>query len=471
MKILAWISALALLHGLSGHAFAGEATRRFGDGFGVNIKIERITSEELVQIAALGIARVRIGLSWYNVEQSKGTYRWDLNIARHPSADDYAPDRAYTTPDAALAAITAAGLHADVTLHESNASYTGKPVNIAPPDKPESLRIPAPRTPEAMAAFAAFAAATVAHYEAIHGNQAITWHIWNEPDYAGSYAPTVDAARFGALLATACSAIRKVSPDATIMGPALGAHGEGDIDLAFLRGLFTEANPLPCLDGFTIHPYRSAVPETAPKDYAAVTAALAPWQPKDKPPVPIAVDEWGYSIAKSRGAVPVTQRWRDFSGEEQAALFLRLYLTNLAADVPLTVLYDWRDRGTDAHEWEDNFGIVNFKGEAKPALRMFEAVWPLLRHRSLLSAEILQGCSPHEHAMRFGGKPDDANHWIVAWTDAPKPVTARLKGGINGSMDIFGAAQSFKDSLIALTGKPMLLSVAADSGLTLNCSH
>ncbi len=471
MRTQRWLLALALACGISGNANAGAPPPRFGDGFGVNIKIERITSAELVKIAVLGIARVRTGISWYQVEQNKDAYRWDLNIPRHPSADDYAPDRAFTTPDAALAAIAAAGLHADVTLHEGNGVYSGKSVNISPPGKPESLRIPAPRTPEDIAAFAAFAAATVEHYEALYGNQAITWHIWNEPDYAGSYAPTIDAARFGALLAATCSAIRKVSPDAKIMGPALGAHGEGDIDLAFLRGIFTNVNPLPCLNGFTIHPYRSAVPETAPQDYATVAAALAPWQPKDKPAVPVAVDEWGYSIAKARYKIPVTQLWRDFSGEEQAALFLRLYLTNLAAGVPLTVIYDWRDRGTDVYEWEDNFGIVDFKGEAKPALRMFETVWPLLRHRPLRETNILQGCSPHEHALRFGPRGDDTSHWVVAWTDAPQPVDVHVEGTMVEAKDIFGKKTAFTDNKVGLSGKPVLLSVGAETKMSLECKH
>lgn len=465
----ALVALLAL--GLSGAVHAAEKPRSFGDDFGINIKTERITSAELLKIAELGIARVRTGFPWYLVEQTKGTYRWDTNIQRHPSADDYAPDRAYTNPDTAMAAIIAAGLQVDFTLNEGNTKYTGEPVNIAPPGKPESFRIPSPRTPEAIAAFADYAAATVAHYEALYGNKAIIWHIWNEPDYTGSYAPTVDAARFGNLMATACAAIRKTSPDATIMGPALGAHGDGDIDFKFLRGLFTEANPLPCLDGFTIHPYRSAVPETAPQDYDAVAAALTPWQPKDKPPVPVAVDEWGYSIAKSRDAVPITQRWRDFSGEEQAALMLRMYLTNLAYGVPLTVIYDWRDRGTDAYEWEDNFGIVGFKGEAKPALRMFETVWPLLRHRPLVDLVILESCSPHEHALRFGGKTDDADHWIVAWTDFPKPVAVGAKGAVTAAKDIFNTPQSLKDNKLELSGKPILIALKADQTLRLDCRH
>lgn len=468
MRILVWLSVLAVAHGLSGHAFAGEAKRHFGDGFGVNIKIERITAAELVKIASLGIARVRIGISWYIVEQPKGNYQWDNPIPRHPSADDYAADRAFTTPDAALAAIIAAGLQADVTLHEGNGDYTGEVVNIAPPGKRRDMRIPGPRTPEAIKAFAAFAAATVQHYETLYGTRAITWHIWNEPDHNGSYAPKVDAVRFGELFAATCAAIRAVSPTATIMGPALGAHGEGDIDLAFLRGLFTNANPLPCLNGFTIHPYRSAVPETAPQDYAAVAAALAPWQPQDKPPVPIAVDEWGYSIAKSRDEIPESQRWRNFSAEEQAALMLRLYLTNLENGIPLTVIYDWRDRGTDAYEWEDNFGIVGFKGEAKPAYRMFETVWPLLRHRPLLNATILQGCSPHEHALRFGSTPLHNDEWVVAWTDKAQ-IVAQIQGHPETIIDIFGKDQPLKDSFLSLTGSPLLLRMESNKPLKLAC--
>lgn len=464
---LSLLLALLTLLPATAQAESG-APPRFGTGFGINIKTERITEPELDIIAAVGIKRVRTGFSWYEVERRKDDYAWDSPIERQTAADDYENGRIYFSHDIAVKQIRARGLHIDATLNQGNGVYTGKPVNIEPEGKPPSYRLVAPRTPETIAGFAAFAAATVQHYEQLYGRDAFTWHIWNEPDFKGGFPPEIDAAIFGKLVLATCEAIRKVDPQAEIMGPALGAHGDGDIQLDFIKTMLTSANSLSCLDGFTVHPYRSAVPETAPDDYAKVAAVLAPLQPPGKPPVPVATDEWGYSIAKTHGDVPSTQRWRDFSAEEQAALMLRMYLTNLAHGVPLTVIYDWRDRGPDPYEWEDNFGLMGYKGEEKPALKMFRSVWPLLLNRPLLAADEAEECSPHEHVLLFGPSPQQDDEWLVAWTD-DKPRALQLSGNADRIVDIFGKPQKAGASL-TLTGSPVLLRHSDGLPVTLSCA-
>lgn len=450
--------------------FAGAQLREFGDGFGINIKVERITAPELDQIAALGIRRVRLGISWFEVEKEKGVYRFDYAVPRDPAAPDY-PERYVFNHDAMVADILARGLHLDVTLNQGNALYTGDPVNIAAPDQPPSLRLRAPRTAETRAGFSVFAAATVKYFQDKHGATHFTWLIWNEPDFPGGWPPEVNAAEFGQLLHDSCLAIRAAVPQAEIYGPALGAHGNGTIKLDFIQGLFTLANPLPCLDAFTIHPYRSYTPETAVKTYAEVAQVLAPWQPKDKPPVPLAVDEWGYSINQHRGEPPAPARWRNFSGEEQAALMLRMYLTNLAAGLPLTTIYDWRDRGTDPYEWEDHFGVIGFKGEAKPAYKMFLATWPLLRDRPLLAPVPLPHCPETLHALRFGARTDDKQNWLILWTEtAEQPLT--LRGKPAKAQDIFGQPQQIQGvTRLQAAPQPLLLAENPAHPLSLSCAE
>jgi polysaccharide biosynthesis protein PslG len=457
----------------------------FGAGFGINIKTERITPAELDRITALGIKRVRIGLSWYDVERERGVYRWDYAQQREPAADDYTTRRAYNYDDI-IEQIRARGLHIDATLHESNGLYTGDNVAVAgstatPPDR----RIPAPRTPAAIEAFAAFAAATVQHYQARYGADAFTWHIWNEPDQNGSFAPASDGAVFGQLMATTCAAIRQAAPESRIMGPALSAVGDGDFQYDFIAALFTKANPLSCLDAFTVHPYRAFVPETATADYVKLRQFLARWQPAK--PVPIAVDEWGASTAaQPKGqTVPYHERWRDFSDREQAALMLRFYLTNLAAGLPLTVLYDWRDRGTDPTEREDRFGMVTFAGQDKPTITMLRTVWPILAGRPLLSdnAAALSGCSPEIKLLQFGGQAADSTTttgWLVAWRATPysehmaaKPVELILSGTPQPAHDIFGQpVMPAAAGRLPLSGIPWLLPYALAHPPRLKCvSH
>lgn len=448
---------------------AAEQPRRFGDGFGINIKVERITLPELDQIAALGFRRVRLGISWFEVEKEKSVYRFDYAIPRDPAAPDY-PETYVFNHDAMVAAIRERGLHLDVTLNQGNTLYTGEPVNIAASDQPPSLRLRAPSTQESRAGFAAFAAATVKYFQDKYGVDNFTWLIWNEPDFPGGWPPEVNAAEFGQLLHDTCAAIRAVTPNAKIMGPALGAHGNGDIKVDFIKGLFTTDNPLPCLDAFTIHPYRAYAPETATKTYAEIVHLLAPWQPKEKPPVPLAVDEWGYSINRHRGEVPEPARWRNFSGEEQAALMLRMYLTNLANGLPLTTIYDWRDRGTDPYEWEDHFGVIGFKGEEKPAYKMFQSAWQTLRDRPLLAPVSLPHCPETLHVLRFGARTDDARNWLVIWTET-LPQMLKLHGAPEKIQDIFGQTQEHPDTnIIEAKPQPLLLSEQSSSLLSLSCN-
>lgn len=407
----------------------------FGDGFGVNIKTERITPTELAEIKAMGIKRVRVGLSWYIVEQQRGVYRFDTSNARRSDADDYGA-RTTSTYDQIMGEIVSAGLIVDATLHEGNAGLLGL-VNIAPAGQPAQWRHRAPQTDAEIAMFAAFTSATVRHYDGLYPNK-FRWHIWNEPDTDSGYPPKTNAGTVGKLLLKSCEAIKRVSPRAKVMGPALGAYGDGFLRFDYLRGLFSQANPLTCLDGVTVHPYRSAVPEAAAADLARVASVMAPYQPQGKV-VPVAIDEWGYSINVNTFPVP-TQAWRDRSENEQAALMLRMYLTSLVANVPLTVIYDWRDNGTSPTDWEHHFGVKAYNGADKAAARMFRFVWPNLSGRPYSWLSNVPGCGAGSRLMRFAGRQGDGITWSLAYTyDNATRTNFSISGQVLAVKDIFGA--------------------------------
>lgn len=422
----------------------------FGDGYGTNIKSERITVAELKKIRSLGIKRVRVSIMWYAVEQQPGVYRWDVQLPRREDADDYATRKSYTF-DELLGQLAVADLRGDVTFVDGNAGLLGL-VNVAGAGEAPQWRHRAPHSDAELDKFAAFAAATVAHYEKLYPGY-FRWHVWNEPDTDGGFPPKTDPAVIGKLLTKTCEAIRQVSPKATVMGPALGAYGDGDLRYDFMAGLFKETNPLTCLSGFTFHPYRSAPPETAPVDYNKVRAVLAPHQPRT--PVPVAVDEWGYSINKNTWDIP-TQRWRDRSQEEQAALTLRAYLTNLQANMPLTVTYEWRDSGTSPTDWEHHFGATAYDGSDKATARMYAYTWPTLSGRPLVWAQAVSGCSAKERLQRYGARVQkgDGTSWMVLWSWGEKPVPVTLTGQVLAIKNMFGADIQ---QLTQLTGRPVLV--------------
>lgn len=434
----------------------------FGDGFGVNVKNERITPAELAEIAASGIKRVRISISWYAVEQQAGQYRWDIRLPRRTDADDYATRKDFTY-DELLSWVARAGLKADTTLHEGNAGLLGL-VNIAAPGKPAEYRHAAPHSDAQLRQFAAFAGATAKHFAKI--GDVARWHIWNEPDTDGGFPPKTNAAEVGKLAAYSCQAIREVAPKASVMGVALGAYGDGDLRYDFMAGMFAEANPLACLNGFSVHPYRSAPPETAAADYARVRKVLAPYQPVGKAAVPVTVDEWGYSINKSQSGRPVTQRWRTWTEQEQAALMLRAYLTNLQSNIPLTVAYEWRDSCTNPNDWECNFGAKAYDGSDKAAARMFRYVWPALNGRPFVWAQPVAGCSGSERLQRFGSRNGDGMAWTLVWTyGAARKIT--IDGKLVKATDIFGA----DIQPATLTGSPLMLQHKSGENPAIRCAQ
>ncbi|MEJ0063841.1 MAG: hypothetical protein WDO70_11785 [Alphaproteobacteria bacterium] len=435
----------------------------FGENFGINVKNERITPAEAEKIAALGIGTVRIAINWNHVEREREYYDWEVPLPgwHRLSGDEDWPDYSY---DGIIAILRERGLHVAVTLMRGNRFYTGPDVDTTDGGKTRRMWA-APRTPEAIDGFAKFAAATARHYSELYGPDAFTWLVWNEPDANTGFPPQADAAVFGELLEKSCAAIKEAVPSARVMGPALGAYGNGEIRHEFILGMFGRANPLRCLDAFTIHPYRPFAPETAVKDYRRVRTELLPWQPAK--PVPVATDEWGYSINKNDIPHRV-EIWRDFSGEEQAALMLRMYLTNLAEKFPLTVVYEWRDSGRDPKDYEHNFGMVDYDGEDKPAIAMMRYVWPELKGRGLESMAKGRSCSPHEHFFLFGPRSGDKTRVLAAWTD--DEASSAVIEGAGEAKDIFGkSAVRPRRKAIPLSGVPVLVKLDHDKLPVIAC--
>jgi len=441
---------------------AKEAAPVFGENFGVSIKLDRITENDIQKIAALGIRGVRTGINWHQVEREKGVYDWSLPLPRDRAALDFRQHRT-TTYDDLIALLRKHGLHVSILLGEGNSLYTGPLVSI--PWEGSYLRAPpAPRTPEAIAAFAAFAAATAAHYTESYGPDAFTWLIWNEPDFDFNFPPQTDGGAVGRVLEQACLGIKAAVPQARVIGPALSVTGNGAFHYDFIKNLFLKANPLTCLDAFTLHPYRPTPPETAPADYAKMAAFISAWQPQKT--VPIAVDEWGITTTKPDKDNDEAS-WRDFSQDEQAALLLRMVLINLAAGLPYTALYEWQDSGDDPDEAEANYGMNTAAGEEKPAIRMFRYVWPRLSGRELHKDVAAEGCAATAHLLRFTSPASHEPDIIVAWAETRQEGLELLTTS-DAAFDLFGNALA-SGAPLPLGIAPILIDAPRGKPLSLKC--
>ena len=314
------------------------------DGLGVNIHFTDPQPGELEMIKAAGFRWVRMDLSWAGTEKVAGTY-------------DFGPW------DRLTAALEKNGLRAVFILDYGN------PLYAEPGDKqPFTSRA---GTEEFQAAYARWAAATVAHF----AGKGFLFEIWNEPNHEGFWKPKADVKQYAAMAKDACEAIAKAAPQEAIIGPATST-----IDLPFLEECF-KAGLLEHWCAVSVHPYRQQAPETVEEEYRTLRLLIARYAPKDKM-IPVLSGEWGYSTAYPAFAGKPEPEAEDM----QAKYLARMFLTNIANDVPLSIWYDWRDDGDNRKEAEHRFGIVRraFRKDAPEPFEPKPAYLAALNLRHLL---------------------------------------------------------------------------------------
>jgi polysaccharide biosynthesis protein PslG len=301
------------------------------DGLGVNVHFTESHLEELRRIQSFGFRVVRTDLLWADVERERGAYDW----------------RRY---DALVADLRTADLIPLLILAYSNPLYARR-LEGRPRNSP-SLAYAAPREGEARGGFMRFARAAAERYGAD-----VIWEIWNEPNL--NFGQPVDPIGYVGFAMEACKQIREAVPAASVIGPAASGFS-----WSLLQRLIP-ADTAGCIDGISVHPYRDAQPESVLSDWANLIDIA---KCADRKPCPTIVSsEWGYSVTGGT-----------WTAERQADFVMRLYLLNLLAGVPLSILYDWQDDGPDPHNKEANFGIVDRFGQPKPVYRALgQLLWEL----------------------------------------------------------------------------------------------
>ncbi len=296
--------------------FAGGAVP---GGLGMNIHFTDGHRADLQRIHAMGFRVVRMDLLWELVERERGTYDWSHY-------------------DALVSDLGAANLIPLLILDYANPIYV--PGLDASSSKP-SPAYAALTAGEPRAGFLRFIGAAAARY-----GRDVVWEIWNEPDL--NFGQPVDTDGYVGLAMAACQQLRRATPDASVIGPAASSFA-----WPLLRQ-FVAADRAGCFDAISVHPYRDGPPESALQDWASLFDAA---DCAGRPSCPALVSsEWGYSV--TGGAA---------TAERQADYVTRAYLSNLLAGVPLSIVYDWQNDGTDPDDKEANFGVVDHSGGVKPA--------------------------------------------------------------------------------------------------------
>ncbi|QOR71798.1 hypothetical protein IM660_05900 [Ruania alkalisoli] len=199
-----------------------------------------------------------------------------------------------------------------------------------------------PTTPEGIAAFAEYSAQAVRDF----GVDRVTFEVWNEwnggfgrPGPADSRADT-----YFALLEATYTAIKAENPDAVVIGAAT-VH----VPLDWFDDLFA-LGALNYMDEVSIHPY---VYPRGPEDAMGSIAALRDLMDSYGPVLPLNISEQGWPTGDAGNAV---------TPEIQASVTVRAQALAAAADIDHHVIYNLMEKGNDASDVEDGFGLVEFVG-------------------------------------------------------------------------------------------------------------
>lgn len=374
------LRALVALMALAAIGFAAPASANSAlpdsvvpEGLGVNIHFTDPAPGEMAMLAAGGFRWVRMDFGWEGIEREPGRYD-------------------FSAYDRLLSALEPYEIRPILLFDYANPHYDG------------GL---SPHTDRARAAFARWVGASVRHFR----GRGVVWEIYNEPNIQ-FWRPFPNVADYAKLALAVGRAIRAAAPGELYVGPAISR-----MDLAFLEKCFRDGL-LAYWDAVTIHPYRTACPETAAADYRRLRRLIARFAPRGKP-IPILSGEWGFS------AVPAN----NLDTMRQGKYLARQYLTNLANDVPLGIWYDWRDDGTNPQEAEHHFGTVEnpfFAGrdpvyEPKPAYLAARTLADELRGFRFNKA--LATDDPRDHILLFA-RGDDVR--VAAWSEVAAPHAVRI---------------------------------------------
>ncbi len=354
-----------------------EKPGKFGPGNkvfpGVNIHFTTGHEKDLDMIAAAGFKIIRMDFAWQGTEKEKGVYNWS----------------AYEELTANLAK---RGIRALYILDYSNKLYEEQTESKDPITGKITKSVAAPKHPESIEAFAKWAAAAAVHFR----GSDIIWEIWNEPNI-NFWRPAPDVVQYNKLASATCKAIKKVVPEAIIIGPATS-----QLPVQFIES-FLSSGIIEYIDAVSVHPYRryNLSPETAVEDYNKVNELIGKYTPAGRTGIPIISGEWGYSSSTRGVAV-----------ETQAAYIVRMQLSNLLYGIPFSIWYDWKNDGPDPEEHEHNFGTVTNDLKPKPAYTAIKTMNDQLKQFTFIKrADVKRG---NDYVLLF--RDEKGNSKIAAWT-------------------------------------------------------
>jgi hypothetical protein len=237
------------------------------------------------------------------------------------------------------------------------------------------------------------------------------------------WPPKPDAQEYAAVLRAAVSAIHRADPAARVV-----SGGVSRLDLKFLRKAI-DPGTAAGLSAIGVHPYPKGNPEKIGSDVEKVRE----WARQSfGERLEIWDTEWGYSSTNSIEGAP--GNGHDDEGRlRQARLAVRELLTVWNIGFPLGVWYDLQDDGLDAGNPEQNYGLLEANGTAKPAMQAVRTVMTAVSGRRY--AGVIQRAPSGLHAMRFDGQTDVL---FIVWNDKKRQTIRYTKTNLVSVTGLMG---------------------------------
>ncbi|MEI8388335.1 MAG: hypothetical protein WCG23_00480 [bacterium] len=286
---------------------------------GIGVCIHSGAAQDLDMVKAAGFTIARTDFKWGQVENVKGQYNW-------AAADQLVND------------LTSRGIRPYFILDYNNPNYLAQSelVGIC--------------TPAQVQGFTNFAAAAAARYK----GKGIIWEIWNEPNLDTFWNPSNSVDQYMTLLKSAVPAIKAADPNAIVIAPAVAftANTFSFLDGCGKQGLYG------LVDAISVHPYQNAAPDNGGLDYLydTIRNQIKTYNPSN-PNLPIIGGEFGFSTT-----------WSNIQNETTEAQYLvRQLAYHDYKSIPVSMIYDFKNDGTDSTNAEHNFGLVKADNSLKLA--------------------------------------------------------------------------------------------------------
>ncbi|MFS0713677.1 sugar-binding protein [Microbacterium sp. 2P01SA-2] len=278
-----------------------------------------------------------------------------------------------------------------------------------------------PVSPEAVAAYADYAAAMAAEF----GDMSTGIEVWNEWDLGLGGNTNVSPEDYVGLLSAAAPAIEAAAPDLPIIGPAVANLNTDWLERTFQLGALDH------LDGIVLHPYSYPVGADALDETLTRIDALVR-RYNDGQTKPLWITEHGWPTGTNARAV---------SERQQAADIAKSAVIAAAHDAARYYVYDLVNDGVDDAETEENFGLLHHPDDAlgaftpKPSFAAYSVAADALATATYAERdEPLPGL----RQVRFD-TADGPLH--VLWSDTPQTVALEVAGSAELTT-MFGAAET-----------------------------